>query len=53
MKYFGGVIVLLYAVMALLGLEPFTQAERGRAVKGGGGGLGVARYRSGGFMGGK
>jgi hypothetical protein len=49
MKYIGGVIVVLYALMALTGWEPFTQAERGQA---GARGSGV-RYWTGGFMGGK
>ncbi|ATB31204.1 hypothetical protein [Melittangium boletus] len=54
MKYFGGVIVVLYAWMALTGWEPFTRAEKGKAAaRTGGGGGGVARYRSGSFMGGK
>jgi hypothetical protein len=30
MKYFGGLVVLLYAAMAFSGWEPFTTEERGR-----------------------
>lgn len=51
MKYFGGVVVLLYAVVALLGWEPFTREQRGQAnVRAGPGGV---RYWTGGYMGGK
>lgn len=55
MKYVGGIIVVLYGVMAFSGWEPFTRAERGTvgARSAGGGAVGAARYRSGGFMGGK
>jgi hypothetical protein len=49
MKYFGGIIVVLYALVAFSGWEPFTRAERGQAATRGGGG----RYWTGGFMGGK
>lgn len=52
MKYFGGVIVLLYGLMAVLGFEPFSGAQRGKA-DGARGTVGAARYRSGSFMGGK
>jgi hypothetical protein len=30
MKFFGGLVVLLYAAMAFSGWEPFTTEERGR-----------------------
>ncbi len=59
MKYIGGIIVVLYALMAYRGWEPFTRAERGTVTsssRGSGGGfffVGGSRYRSGGFMGGK
>ncbi|MET0405501.1 MAG: hypothetical protein ABW123_23995 [Cystobacter sp.] len=53
MKYIGGIIVGLYAVMAFSGWEPFTRAERGKVSRGAGAAVGAARYRSGGFMGGK
>ncbi|QRK12963.1 hypothetical protein JQX13_24775 [Archangium violaceum] len=49
MKYIGGVIVILYALMAFSGCEPFTRSERGRAGVLGSG----VRTRTGGFMGGK
>jgi hypothetical protein len=49
MKYIGGVVVLLYAVVAFSGWEPFTREERGSASVRSGGSV----YRSGGFMGGK
>jgi hypothetical protein len=53
MKYFGGLVVLLYAVMAFSGWEPFTTEERGRVpddVRRGPGG--VLLWTSG-FQGGK
>jgi|GEM_PF-1662689 len=55
MKYFGGVIVVFYAWMALTGWEPFTRAERGKVARtsSGSGTSSGARYRSGSFMGGK
>jgi hypothetical protein len=54
MKYIGGIIVVLYGVMALAGWEPFTRAERGTVgSRGAGAAVGTSRYRSGGFMGGK
>jgi hypothetical protein len=61
MKVIGGIIVVLYALMAYRGWEPFTRAERGTVTsstsssRGSGGGffVGGSRYRSGGFMGGK
>jgi hypothetical protein len=49
MKYIGGVVVLLYAVVAFSGWEPFTREQRGRANVSGGG----VRFWSGGYMGGK
>ena len=52
MKYVGGIIVLLYAAMALWGWEPFTRAERGKVSRSATG-SGSSRYRSGSFMGGK
>ncbi len=52
MKYMGGIIVVLYAVVAFSGWEPFTRESRGTAGVTGVGGAGV-RTRSGGFMGGK
>jgi hypothetical protein len=51
MKYFGGLIVVLYAAMAFWGWEPFTQSERGKVTRGTSGS--TSRYRSGSFMGGK
>jgi hypothetical protein len=30
MKYFGGLVVLLYGAVALSGWEPFTKEERGK-----------------------
>ena len=53
MKYIGGIIVVLYAMMAFSGWEPFTRAERGTAGARGASVAGATRYRSGGFMGGK
>ena len=54
MKYIGGIIVVLYAMMAFSGWEPFTRAERGTVgARGASGAAGASRYRSGGFMGGK
>jgi hypothetical protein len=58
MKFIGGIIVVLYALMAYRGWEPFTRAERGTVTSSssrGSGGffVGGSRYRSGGFMGGK
>jgi hypothetical protein len=53
MKYLGGVIVLLYAAVALSGWEPFTRAQRGRVDLRSGGGASGVRYWTGGFMGGK
>ena len=50
MKFIGGVIVILYAVVAFSGCEPFTRSQRGQAVARGGGGV---RTWTGGFMGGK
>lgn len=50
MKYIGGVIVILYALMAFSGCEPFTRSERGQAAGVRGSGV---RTRTGGFMGGK
>ena len=49
MKLIGGVIVILYAVVAFTGCEPFTRTQRGQAVARGGG----VRTWTGGFMGGK
>lgn len=49
MKYLGGIIVVLYALAAFSGWEPFTRAERGQAGTRGSG----VRYWTGGFMGGK
>ena len=49
MKYIGGIIVVLYALMAFSGCEPLTRAERGQATARGSG----VRYWTGGFMGGK
>ncbi len=49
MKYIGGVIVILYAVVAFSGWEPFTRAQRGQAAVTRGG----VRTWTGGFMGGK
>jgi hypothetical protein len=31
MKYFGGLILLAYVAIALMGYEPFTTAQRGTA----------------------
>jgi hypothetical protein len=59
MKYIGGLVVVLYGVMAFSGWEPFTRAQRGTVTssssRGTGGGffMGGSRYRGGGFMGGK
>ena len=52
MKYLGGVVVLLYAVVALSGWEPFTREQRGQVanVRSGSGGV---RFWTGGYMGGK
>ncbi|HEX8436311.1 hypothetical protein [Archangium sp.] len=50
MKYIGGVIVLLYAVVAFSGWEPFTRSQRGQVAGVRGGGV---RTWTGGFMGGK
>ncbi len=49
MKFIGGIIVLLYALMAFRGCEPFTRAEKGHAGTRGSG----VRYWTGGYMGGK
>jgi hypothetical protein len=49
MKYFGAIIVVLYAVVAFSGWEPFTREERGVVATRGGG----VRFWTGGFMGGK
>jgi hypothetical protein len=49
MKYLGGVIVILYALVAFSGWEPFTREERGQTGTRGSG----VRYWTGGFMGGK
>ncbi len=50
MKYFGGIIVVLYALVAFSGWEPFTRTQRGQAAGVRGGGV---RTLTGGFMGGK
>lgn len=49
MKYFGAIIVVLYALVTFSGCEPFTRSERGQAEARGSG----VRYWTGGFMGGK
>ncbi len=49
MKYFGAIIVVLYAVVASSGWEPFTREQRGLVATRGSG----VRYWTGGFMGGK
>ena len=30
MKYFGGMVVLVYAALAFTGFEPFSREEKGR-----------------------
>jgi hypothetical protein len=30
MKYLGGLILVAYAAVAFLGIEPFTQSQRGK-----------------------
>jgi hypothetical protein len=54
MKYFGGLVVLLYALVAFSGWEPFTREKRGMAtLRGGTSGSSGARFWTGGYMGGK
>ena len=50
MKFIGGIIVLLYAMVAFSGWEPFTREQRGQTTAPRGGGV---RTWTGGFMGGK
>ena len=50
MKYIGGIIVVLYAVMAFSGCEPFTRSQKGAVAGARGSGV---RYWTGGYMGGK
>ncbi|EAU69419.1 hypothetical protein STIAU_3691 [Stigmatella aurantiaca DW4/3-1] len=53
MKYFGGLVLLLYGAMAFSGWEPFTKEERGKVsgdVRRGPGGV---LLWTGGFQGGK
>lgn len=53
MKYLGGLLLLLYAAVAGLGYEPFTQQEKGPLPAKARGGRGALFLWHGGYHGGK